>query len=199
MAASFPTSVKSFPTRSAGQTIASSILNDLQDEVVAVETALTSGLAANASLVTDGSSTIRWQAVPRAVVTNTAVQTIPTATSTVVTFDTEVADVGGLHSTSVNTGRLTCPSGGDGLYAVKGFVSWVGNATGGRQIAIKKNGSTQYANVIVPGNVTYGPSGGTSIDLPLVAGDYVELVVYQDSGGNLNISADQRFSMVKVG
>lgn len=199
MAASFPTSVKSFPTRSDGQTISASIVNDLQDEVVAVETALTTSIAANASLVTDGSSTIQWKATPRAVVTNTAAQTIPTATSTVVTFDTESVDVGGLHSTSSNTGRLTCPAAGDGLYAVKGFVSWVGNATGGRQIAIKKNGSTQYANVIVPGNVTYGPSGGTSIDLPLVAGDYVELVVYQDSGGNLNISADQRFSMVKVG
>lgn len=43
MSASYPTSVKAFTTRSAGQTVASAIVNDLQDEVNAVETALVNG------------------------------------------------------------------------------------------------------------------------------------------------------------
>jgi hypothetical protein len=43
MSASYPTSVKAFSNRSAGQTIASAHLNDVQDEVNAVETALVNG------------------------------------------------------------------------------------------------------------------------------------------------------------
>lgn len=40
MSAAFPTSVKTFTSRSAGQAIASAHINDLQDEVNAVETTL---------------------------------------------------------------------------------------------------------------------------------------------------------------
>lgn len=43
-AASYPTSVKSFATRTAGQTIAASWFNDVQDEIVAIETDLRAGL-----------------------------------------------------------------------------------------------------------------------------------------------------------
>lgn len=42
-AASFPTAVKSFTTHSSGDTIQASHINDLQDEVVAIETALLTG------------------------------------------------------------------------------------------------------------------------------------------------------------
>lgn len=46
MAASYPTAVKAFTTRTAGQTISSAHVNDLQDEVNAMQQALlTSGLA----------------------------------------------------------------------------------------------------------------------------------------------------------
>jgi hypothetical protein len=48
MAASYPASVKSFSTKTTGQTIAASHVNDLQDEVTAIETALLTGpLTAN--------------------------------------------------------------------------------------------------------------------------------------------------------
>lgn len=43
--ASFPNAVKSFAPRSAGQTIASAIINDLQDEVTAIEDGLINGTA----------------------------------------------------------------------------------------------------------------------------------------------------------
>jgi hypothetical protein len=44
-AASYPSSVKSFSTKTAGQTIGSAHINDLQDEVVAIENGLLNGLA----------------------------------------------------------------------------------------------------------------------------------------------------------
>lgn len=45
MAASYPSSVKSFTTKTSGQTVASSHVNDMQDETVAVEGALLNGFA----------------------------------------------------------------------------------------------------------------------------------------------------------
>jgi hypothetical protein len=49
MAASYPTSVKTFATRNPGQTIASAHVNDLQDEVNAIESGLLTGTAPLAS------------------------------------------------------------------------------------------------------------------------------------------------------
>ena len=45
MGASYPTTVKTFTTRSAGQTIQPSHINDLQDEITAIEAGLVSGAA----------------------------------------------------------------------------------------------------------------------------------------------------------
>lgn len=47
MAASYPTSVKAFTSRNNGDTIQAAHINDLQDEVNAIETGLKSGLAHN--------------------------------------------------------------------------------------------------------------------------------------------------------
>lgn len=46
MSASYPTSTKSFSTKTNGSSIAASHVNDLQDEVVAIETDLRAGLSA---------------------------------------------------------------------------------------------------------------------------------------------------------
>lgn len=65
MAASYPTSAKTFTTKATAETIAASHVNDLQDEVTAVETAmLTGGLAhhlfPDATTRTLGTSTKPW-------------------------------------------------------------------------------------------------------------------------------------------
>jgi hypothetical protein len=54
MAASYPTAAKSFTTKSAGDTIQPAHINDIQDEVTAVETALVTGGLAHALKVTAG-------------------------------------------------------------------------------------------------------------------------------------------------
>lgn len=55
MSATFPTGVKSFTTKLAGDTVQASHANDLQDEVTAIETALVGGTlpAANGSALTN--------------------------------------------------------------------------------------------------------------------------------------------------
>lgn len=64
-AASYPSSVKSFSTKLAGQTVASAHINDIQDEIVAVEGALLNGVAHALKPSSDnaqdlGTAGLRW-------------------------------------------------------------------------------------------------------------------------------------------
>ncbi len=77
-----------------------------------------------------------------------------------------------------------------GIYSLYGNVRWESNTTGRRFIAIRKNGSTNL------GFAEYGPqTSGHLLVMPVVAqqslaaGDYVELTVFQASGGELDVDA----------
>lgn len=72
-------------------------------------------------------------------------------------------------------------------------ASWAANATGERWLFIRKNGSATY-----PGQVSVrGPAQATALaldqnmcsgPLPVVEGDYFDLVAYQNSGGALALN-----------
>lgn len=120
-------------------------------------------------------------------VRNSADQSIANATNTAINFDTELYDNDNYHSTVSNTNRLTVPT--SGKYRVSGTVRFASNNTGMRLIFIRVNGTTSYASdrrAAVQSDVT-DCEISTTIDL--VAGDYVELMVQQSSGGALNITA----------
>lgn len=110
------------------------------------------------------------------------------------TFDSERVDVGPMHDTSSNTGRLTVPAGGGGFYAIGGQLEFAANSTGRRGIQIRLNGTTVIAKA------EYGNQGandhaiGIDTVYQLGAGDYVELMALQASGGNLNILATSAYS-----
>jgi hypothetical protein len=130
-------------------------------------------------------------------------QAIPNNTSTVVTFDgTDTFDTDAFHSTVTNTGRLTVPVGKAGYYQIYYCMQWDVNATGDRDISLYYNGTaTGIAADIVKGSATeyYFVNSGTTYYL--AEGDYVQLVAYQNSGGNLNVTNTSRgaFGMNKVG
>lgn len=121
-------------------------------------------------------------------VENSAVQSIGTGAFAALTFDTEDSDPSNMHSTASNTSRVTIPSGKDGVYLLVGFTSFAANAVGVRSGYFKKNGATilgpqvNYAN----GGAGDGVSVHCSFITALVATDYIEFFVYQNSGGNLN-------------
>ncbi len=125
---------------------------------------------------------------PRAVAFNSAVQSVADSTLTVLTLDSEDVDVGGMHSTSANTSRLTVPAGAAGFYYVFGQSSFAANATGVRGLELFKNGATAlaFSQQISTGA---GPIAAFSVLWAgaLIATDYVELRAYQNSGGALNI------------
>lgn len=113
------------------------------------------------------------------------------------TFDTETYDVGGMHSTSVNTSRITVPTDGAGTYDIGGSIQWATNATGYREIAIRVNGTTiiSYSRVPNSGGVD-GSRVAIHTQYRLAVGDFVELLANQNSGGALNVVAGSLHSPV---
>lgn len=123
---------------------------------------------------------------------NSAALTLTTAVSTALTFDTERYDVGGLHSTSANTSRITIALAG--VYEVGGSASFDTNTTGLRGLSIRLNGTTTIAlarDAPITGDETVMI---LSAAYRFVAGDYVELIARQTSGGNLNITVNANYS-----
>jgi hypothetical protein len=111
-------------------------------------------------------------------------QTISNATWTAVTFDSEAWDTNSFHSTSTNTSRITIPAGLAGKYEfnLRGF--FVPSAIGIRYISIYLNGVSVRLNYFPASANDFAIGLNTKINL--VAGDYLEMYVYQSSGGNLN-------------
>jgi hypothetical protein len=117
------------------------------------------------------------------------------------TLNSERWDTAGIHSTSVNAGRLTVPS--DGKYVIDYTLFFASNATGYRYIYVRLNGTTALnfdTRNAVTGQVT---ALAGSVVYDFVAGDYVELVVLQNSGGSLNVTTSANnspeFGLTKLG
>lgn len=127
---------------------------------------------------------------PRASVTNSAAQSIPNVTETPLTFDTNIDAIPAtIHNTATNTSRFVIPSGGAGYYCLVGSSGViVANATGKRYGYWRKNGTTGIGPFVnYPLSSVANPSGFEVVMFAtLAAGDYVEFLVYQDSGGSLN-------------
>lgn len=114
-------------------------------------------------------------------------QAIPNATASAMLWDSELQDSHNIHSTSVNTRRITVPSGWGGVWKIEGNVGWQALNTGRREIAIRLNGT-----LFIAINSDTPASGGEcngfiETEWEAVAGDYFDLVVTQDTGGNLDI------------
>lgn len=131
------------------------------------------------------------QRVPQVRVFNSAALSIPNATATAITFDSERWDLGAPagaehHSTGTNTSRLTCRVAG--LYVISGHMLWAGAAGGVHRIAfVRLNGTTEIGDQNSPPAATSNSHVSVTAQWRLAVGDYVELMAYQDSGGALNV------------
>lgn len=112
-------------------------------------------------------------------------QTILHDTATDVLFDAEVYDTDSIHSLSVNTGRLTVPSGVTKIRLSYYFLFQSGNDYTKVLIQIKENGSTivQQENSLSSELFNYGTStqnpkfNASSGVISVTAGDYYEIQV----------------------
>ena len=174
------------------------------DLIVGTGSAAVSRLAVGATnghaLVVDSSTGtgLAWQAITTSSVGVTIYgntqQSVPNATNYNFVWDgttgVEVIDTNGFHSNTVNPERLTVPAGLGGYYLVAASVEWNSSTSGLRQIRF--DGVSTPIGFVYPGaNMVMRsiPSGSfymqISSVIPLNAGDYVQLVGYQDSGSAL--------------
>jgi hypothetical protein len=131
--------------------------------------------------------------IPAVRAQNTADEIIPDdGAEHVVTFNGELYDTQGLHSTTTNTSLLTAPV--SGVYTVSAYVLWASNSTGRRNLNIK----TSSAIATVASTVAGAPGGSTgqnaTTQLRLTAGESVSAHVRQQSGGDLNVSGSSEGS-----
>jgi hypothetical protein len=120
---------------------------------------------------------------------NSAATTTTNGVEAAIPFDSESFDTDSMHDTGVNNTRITFNT--TGVYAVGGNLSWASNATGTRHLEIKLNNTTYLAvgNVLSVG-ASFNTRMVASTLYKFAANDYVELRVFQDSGGNLDVLAD---------
>lgn len=168
--------------------------------------------AAAASIVTaniDATVLRGIDAPDRARAGKTAVQSIPNATLTVLTWDTETGsgqyDPDGLHDNTTNNSRLTAARAGVYMYEL--VVAWAANATGYREAVVRANG-TEYKNAVsdTPATAAINFIQTVTGTVVLAAGGYIEGLAMQASGGALNVEvsdgttgAISAFAMTRVG
>jgi hypothetical protein len=93
--------------------------------------------------------------------------------------------------------RITAPV--DGMYIVTANLSWGANGSGIRAGAIQINRTTMVANsVSMVNNASVATTMSLSGACYMTAGQYVELLSYQDCGGSLSILAGSTLAMVHV-
>ena len=110
-------------------------------------------------------------------------QSIPNASFTKLQLQTKVFDTASCFDNSTNY-RFTPNVAG--YYQINGQVSIGGAALGYSQITIYKNGSEYSRGSVSPNNTSVGAQSTVS-NLVYLNGstDYVELYVYQNSGGSV--------------
>jgi hypothetical protein len=135
---------------------------------------------------------VKWAAAGAGFVgcklTKTAAQTISNNSATALTWDNEIFDTDGFHDNATNNTRITIPTGKDGKYLVLIQNRWDTNATGTREHLVYKNGGSAEYQLVTMTAASAGRTRYTaSVILSLVAGDYLESMAYQTSGGNLAV------------
>lgn len=156
--------------------------------VTSVELTVPVGFLVSGSPITDAGTLAVTQVSLSVRVYNDANESIADPSLTALTFNQERWDSDTMHSTSVNSSRLTATTAG--LYDIGGNVVFANGAGTARGLFIRVGGSNYIAGQYVP---PVGGGGVTTLNVSsqwsLAAAEYVELVVSQDSGGALNVTS----------
>ena len=127
---------------------------------------------------------------PQCSVYNSSVQSIPNSTVTAMLCPSESLDNTGMHSTTSNTSRITAVDAGRYTFTGTAMFAIDGTGTGMRRLIFRLNGTTEYDLVQVAAVSTLSTvilSGSRTFTLAI--SDYAEMVVHQNSGGALNVTA----------
>lgn len=155
--------------------------------------------------VRDNSTFLRTAHGCRVYSSSATIATLTTATDTVLSFNAEDYDSDSFHDTVTNPSRITIPAGvGAGTYRLFASVSFANNGTGRRRVHFRKNGTTDIGGYGSAGSASGGPLFiAAYTEVVLASGDYIEVMAYQDSGGNLAVNgstiSDTTFGLSLIG
>lgn len=135
-----------------------------------------------------------WYTRPMVRVRRSTNQSIANNTLVAVTFDTESYDTDGMHSTSVNTNRLTIVT--PGKYATKAKAVYEASVSGVVAAFLRVNGTITIDFDQRPPAAGVVTSVSASGEYAFAAGDYIEFIAYQTSGGALNLLSVSDYSPV---
>lgn len=129
-----------------------------------------------------------WALVPACKAMHNTTQSIGNGAVTTIALNVESFDPTGMHDNATNNSRLTMPIAG--IYLITANVQWP-TAAGTRQLKIQRNASQDIAYNWVTATTGGQPTHqNLSVLHNFAAADWVEMVVYQDSGGALNLVGD---------
>lgn len=107
-------------------------------------------------------------------------------------FNSERWDTDNMHDLVVNNWRITCQTAGKYIVSVR--VRWEQNAVGNRQLVLYINNAVVAGRSIVEAINGLATDDGLTSTCDLGVGDYVNVNVWQDSGGGLNILSKLAYS-----
>lgn len=201
--ASYPTSVKVFTTRNNGtDKIDASHINDLQDEVNAIESGILNGTAPIVSSNVSCNDLTVTKPAPYARVYNSGDLNIPNNAFTTLSFNSQrFTSTSSMHSTGTNPSRILATSSGE--YLIGGHLVWNTLPVQSNLITrILVDGVTQIAESGTLCSTTRSARQSIVTTYNLTSTQYVELQGFQDSGSTGSISAvgnsSPEFWMVKL-
>lgn len=120
-------------------------------------------------------------------------QSVADSTDVALSFDQNYYDSGAYLDPGGNPTRFTAAVGG--YFQAGGNIKWASAAGGLRSIWIRKNGVDTLGKETFP----VAPAGVIDmvLDVPIVLadGDYIEIMVRQESGGSINVLQTNFFSV----
>lgn len=154
---------------------------------------ITGGSTFGALSVTGNSTiagTVAFTGQPCCACVHSSSQVISTGAEVAVTFDTELFDIGGVHSTSSNPTQFKFPT--SGVYYMQGAVQFNAASAGDRYCYWRINGSSAVGTSVE--DAAEGSSAFTGLQAWGVyqaasSGEYVELMVFTANAGNLNVGS----------
>lgn len=132
-------------------------------------------------------------APPFAVLRKSADQSIPSGSTTQVTWDVEDIDRDGGHSNVTNNSRYT--SNTAGWYRISTICTWGSVGSDNRSLTFARNGSASF-DIVANATNTLALKG--NITLFLAVSDYVDVRVLQTSGVSVNIATYNTMTRLEV-
>jgi hypothetical protein len=114
--------------------------------------------------------------IPAVHLTRDADQTINNNVDTALAFTAERYDTAGMHDNTNDT-RITIPI--TGIYELTAQVNWENMGLAGRELSVRRNGNIPLAHARTDSAPT---TQQVTTQARLQAGDYVEAIVFQESG-----------------